>query len=105
MPIQPIFLATARLQKQSGLIVTMSDSGDLQVSFLGTDQMSQTDLGKLHQSEKEIDYEKMEQKYRAICEQIKSSETETNKMPSDNLNVNLQISPVIEECNEYLEDP
>jgi len=26
-------------------------------------------------------------------------------MPLDNLNVNLQLSNSIEECNEYLEDP
>ena len=26
-------------------------------------------------------------------------------MPIDNLNVNLQLTPQIEQCNEYLEDP
>ena len=26
-------------------------------------------------------------------------------MPKDSLNVNLQLNSVIEECNEYLEDP
>lgn len=83
----------------------LSDTGELQISFLGTDQLSQNDLGKLHQSEKEIDFEKIDIRYNEILEQIKSSETETNVMPKDSLNVNLQLNSVIEECNEYLEDP
>lgn len=56
MQLVPIFVQTANFQGRTGLIVTLSDSGDLQISFLGTDQMTQTDLGKLHQSEKDIDY-------------------------------------------------
>lgn len=67
--------------------------------------MSQTDLGKLHQSEKDLDYEKIETNYQGLLERIKNSETEQTKMPLDNLNVNLQVSNSIEECNEYLEDP
>ena len=67
--------------------------------------MSQTDLGKLHQSEKEVDYAQMEDKHLAILERIKNTETEQTKMPSDSLNVNLQLGNKIEESGEYMEDP
>jgi hypothetical protein len=33
----PIFLEKVSLEEQDGLIVTMSDSGHLQVSYLGTE--------------------------------------------------------------------
>jgi hypothetical protein len=73
---QPIYVNTAVFQNKSGLIVTLADNGHLQISFLGTDQMSQTDLGKLHQTEKEVDYAQMEVKHLAIMERIKNTETE-----------------------------
>ena len=57
----PIYVNKSTFQSREGLIVTFSDSGFLQVSYLGTDQMSQTDLGKLHQNEKQVDYVKMDE--------------------------------------------
>jgi len=56
MATQPIFVDRANFKTKKGLIVTFTDDGQLAVSFLGTDQMSQTDLGKLHQSDKQVDY-------------------------------------------------
>lgn len=53
----PIFVARANFQGKAGLIVTLSDEGHLHVSYLGTDQMTQTDLGKLHQNDADIDYQ------------------------------------------------
>ena len=52
---QPIFVATASFQGKQGLIVTFSDSGLLQISYLGTDQISATEVGKLYQNEKDLD--------------------------------------------------
>ena len=51
--------------------------------------MSQTDLGKLHQTDTEVDYEQMEVKHRQILERIRNTETEQTKMPNDSLNVNM----------------
>ena len=38
--------------------------------------MSQTDLGKLHQSEKEVNYEAMEEKHQRLIERINNQENE-----------------------------
>ena len=38
----PIYVSRANFQGKNGLIVTMSDSGFLQVSYLGTDQLTTT---------------------------------------------------------------
>ena len=70
MASQPIFVDRANFQSRDGLIVTLSDTGHLQISYLGTDQMSQTDLGKLHQNEKQVDYQKLETQHLSIMEQI-----------------------------------
>ena len=37
MPSQPIFVDRANFQSRDGLIVTFSDTGHLQISYLGTD--------------------------------------------------------------------
>jgi hypothetical protein len=37
LPTAPIFMERASFEDQDGLIVTMSDNGFLQVSFLGTE--------------------------------------------------------------------
>jgi hypothetical protein len=43
--------------------------------------MTQTDLGKLHQTEKDANYAEMEEKHRAILEKIKNSENEQSRIP------------------------
>lgn len=42
LPTAPIFMERVTFEDQDGLIVTMSDNGFLQVSFLGTEQLSST---------------------------------------------------------------
>lgn len=101
----PIFVARANFQQKAGLIVTLSDEGHLQISYLGTDQMTQTDLGKLHQNDADIDYQKMDEKHQSVMQKIRMQETEQTKMPTDSLSVNLQLSPTVEQSNEYIEDP
>jgi len=105
MELVPIFLDTATFQSKKGLIVTLSDNGHLQVSFVGTEQMTPTDLGKLHQNEQEIDYQKMDEKHREILVRIKNSESEQSSMPTDHLSINIQLSRDLEQCTEYLDDP
>ena len=51
--------------------MTLSDTGGLLISYLGTDQMTQADLGKLHQSEAEVDYLALDQKHQMLMEKIK----------------------------------
>jgi len=48
MEVVPIFINTASFHGHNGMLVTLSDSGHLQVSFVGTEQMTQSDLGKMH---------------------------------------------------------
>ena len=38
--LAPIFVARAKFEQRNGLIVTLSDSGFLSVSYLGTEQQS-----------------------------------------------------------------
>jgi Bardet-Biedl syndrome 9 protein len=48
LPGVPVFVAKASFQGLEGLIVSLDDTGLLSVSYLGTDKMSQADIGKLH---------------------------------------------------------
>ena len=100
-----VFVQKANFQGLQGLIVTFSDSGHLGVSYLGTEQMSQSDLGKLHQNNQEVDYEKMQKKHAMIMEQIRQQENESTKAPQDSLTINLQVAKKVEQVTEYLDDP
>lgn len=63
MQTQPIYVDRANFQGVNGLIVSLSDSGLLQIGYLGTDQLTQTELGKLHQNDTAVDYSKMEKQH------------------------------------------
>mmetsp|Transcript_15350 Transcript_15350/g.25947 ORF Transcript_15350/g.25947 Transcript_15350/m.25947 type:complete len:95 (+) Transcript_15350:1169-1453(+) len=69
------------------------------------DQLSTTDIGRLHQSDKDVDYQRMDENYRRVLEKIKNSENESSQSPLDNLNINLQLGTKIEEVNEFIDDP
>lgn len=79
LPGVPVFVSRASFQGVDGLIVSLDDTGLLSISYLGTDKMSQADIGKLHQNESKVDYLKLEQQHLAIMEKIRMQETEQVK--------------------------
>jgi hypothetical protein len=55
----PIFIDTAKFEDQVGLIVTMSDSGFLQVSYLGTEQLTAATHALTLKDTTKINYEQV----------------------------------------------
>ena len=56
-PTAPIFVDRASFGDKKGLIVTMSDEGLLQVSYLGTEALSTSAQALQLKDQKAIDYE------------------------------------------------
>lgn len=55
-PVTPIYVDTAEFEGRKGLIVTLSDKGFLQVSYLGTEQLTHTGTATSLKNAKKIDY-------------------------------------------------
>ena len=53
----PIFVQKTQFEDQDGLIVTMSDSGQLQVSYLGTEQLTSSAHAHQIRDTTQVDYE------------------------------------------------
>lgn len=72
----PIFIERAQFEDQDGLIVTMSDTGFLQVSFLGTEQLSTNTQAKMIKEHKVLNYEQLMRDHNKILAQIRTLESE-----------------------------
>jgi hypothetical protein len=96
----PIFIDVASFSKQQGLIVSLSDTGFLQISYLGTSppktQIAQT-------SKQEMNYERMDQEHQQLLGKIMSHENEEKVEPTDKMSIGVQVFDV-EEVDEYIED-
>ena len=100
----PIFIETSAFDKQDGLIVTLSDSGQLQVSYLGMEPPISSHNLDLNQG-KDINYEQMDQEHQRLLARIRNHEDEKQVEPSDKLNVNAVLNQMIEKTSEYVDDP
>ncbi len=62
----PIYIERTQFEEQDGLIVTMSDTGFLQVSFLGTEQLSTNTHAQALKEHKALNYEQMMRDHNTI---------------------------------------
>ena len=53
----PVFVSRASFEGKQGLIVTLSDSGFLQVSYLGTEQLTTTAHAQTIKDQQKVNYE------------------------------------------------
>jgi hypothetical protein len=59
--VAPVFVDIANFGDSKGLIVTMSDSGFLQVNYLGTEQLSTNAQALTLKDQKKVDFEAVNQ--------------------------------------------
>lgn len=83
-PEAPIFVDITTIDKQKGLIVTISDTGFLQLSYLGTSPPSQQILP---QNKQEMNYQQMDQEHQRLLGKIMSHENDERDEPTDKLKV------------------
>lgn len=74
-----------------GLVVTLHDRGDLQVSYLGTDPPTHGFAGLADSAAtKELDYERMDEEHRGLLRVIKQASTDTLAEPKEHLELRAQ---------------
>lgn len=97
----PIYVNTLRVGGLEGLIVTLSDSGWLQLVYLGTDAP-----GSAVQSEgqPEMSYEQMDAEHQRLLARIRNHEEEKQAEPDDRLVISPTLSSVVEGAAEYVDD-
>lgn len=84
-------------------MVTLSDTGDLQVVCLGTEAPTQQvslDPGTAKQN-----YEEMSIEHQRLLARIRSHEDDKQTEPSSHMIISPHLSSVIEASTEYIEDP
>ena len=64
--LAPIFVARATFENRSGLIVTLADNGFLQVSYLGTEQMTTNAHANSIKTQNSIDYQHISREHTRI---------------------------------------
>ena len=100
----PVYLNTALFGGTNGLIVTLSDDGWLQVSYLGTDPPDTHGLVPDPHAEKETNYEEMDLEHQRLLSRIMAHENDVKAEPEDKLGIGTQVFPL--ECSpEYVDDP
>jgi hypothetical protein len=67
----------------NGMIVFLDDSGNLAVSFLGTDPSS--NIVNVHSEKKEVNYEEMDEELRSLQSIIRETTNGIKEEPSDHL--------------------
>lgn len=85
---QPVSVAVADFPGQRGMIVTLDDSGLLQVLYLGTDPMT-TPVGLVEG--KELDYEAMAREHRSLAAVIREHSGTKRAEPPDRLVIKAQV--------------
>ena len=54
--VPPVFVARAKFEQREGLIVTLADNGFVQVSYLGTEQLSTSAHAQAISGQSLVDY-------------------------------------------------
>lgn len=89
----PIGVRVATFAGVKGMIVTLSDAVELQISYLGTDPpMSGVSAGE---SNKELDYEAMDEEHRALLKVIKQASTDSMVEPKEKIVLRAQVGPAL----------
>ena len=102
--LAPIYVARALFENRDGLIVTMSDTGFLQVSYLGTEQQSISAQALSLKNQSAVDYSHVTQEHTRILHLIKSQESERQVEPTDKVTLSCQLAGRLEACNDYIDE-
>lgn len=103
--VTPIFVDVGTFSEKQGLIVTLSDSGFLSVSYLGTEQLSTNAQALSLKDQKKIDYASVNKEHSKLIQQIRTLEENRVDEPTDSLQISCQLTSRLEATNEYIEDP
>eukprot|EP00741_Cyanophora_paradoxa_P025557 tig00000383_g24662.t1 len=87
----PVALAVATFGGLSGLVVSLDDAGQLAVAYLGTDPPT-TVVGAF-ESNKELNYEEMDDEHRRLLAIIREATSENRTEPSERIVIKAQVPP------------
>ena len=66
--LAPVYVSRATFETHKGLIVTLADNGFLQVSYLGTEQMSTNAHANTLKAQSTVDYNHISQEHTRILQ-------------------------------------
>ncbi|XP_072322955.1 protein PTHB1 isoform X2 [Scyliorhinus torazame] len=105
LPHLPVSVHVANFQDLKGVVVTLSDSGHLQCSYLGTDP-SFFQAPKVES--RELDYEEMDTEMKELHKVIREATKTQDILPKsesdDDLKVNVTVSPSLDAVSQAVDN-
>lgn len=88
VPSVPVQIAVGNFGGQSGLVVTIDDSGRLVCGYLGT----KPPLTSVVSQARELDYDKVDEEHRSLLKIIRESQSENKAEPKEKLFMRTQVT-------------
>ena len=100
VPIAPVQIQVAQFASQKGLIVTLDDSGQLNIGYLGTkppvNAVSLSGGQNAASSGRDMDYDKIDEEHRRLLQIIRESQSDKKAEPKDKLVLRVQIPKTLD---------
>ena len=97
IPHRPVAIRVSNFGTLNGLIVTLTEGGRLSLSYLGTDSQTGTVLSR---KGKDLDYGQMDEEYRRLLSDIRSTQNQTAIEPQQKVTMRTQVPDVLDTLNE-----
>merc|ERR1719421_2423233 len=98
----PVQVATANVGGINGMIVTLSETGKVQVSYLGTDPPT---ASLVNTEMKELNYDEMEEEHQELLQIIRQTHGEGSREAEEQLKLRAQVPSTIDVGHEDDTDP
>jgi len=85
----PVAITVASFGGLAGMVVTLDDAGDLSISYMGTDPP--TNVVGAFESNKELNYEEMDEEHRRLLAIIREATSENKADPTDRVMLRAQV--------------
>ena len=93
LPLCPTSIKLIRLPSLRGLVVCMSERGNVRITYMGTDPPSR----QVAQETKDLDYEAMEAEHFALVRRIRGNRGQESTDPNDRV----MLRVMVPDCIEY----
>lgn len=100
VPVPPVQIAVATFASQKGLIVTLDDTGRLNIGYLGTkppvNAVTMSGAQNTGSCARDMNYDKIDEEHRHLLQIIRESQSDKKAEPKDKLVLRLQMPKTLD---------
>jgi Bardet-Biedl syndrome 9 protein len=91
----PIQIGIGEFGNHKGLLVTLDDSGKLNIGYLGT----KPPVAAIGGVKRDLDYDKLDEEHRKLLQIIREVQTENKSEPTDHMTIRCQLGKTLDRVN------